>query len=75
MKRMAKLIDRLLKKAKILGLNMLRGLFSCNDDGFIQALGLDPVKYEVGADESGEMLYDADKALNDSCKLVDWDEE
>lgn len=54
---------------------MLRGLFSYNDDGFIQALGLDPVKYEVGADESGEMLYDAIKALNDSCKLVDWDEE
>lgn len=72
---MTKHIDRLLKQAKEMVSTILGGIFFCNDDGFIQALGLEPEKYKVGVDQGGNALYDADKALNDSCKLVDWDEE
>lgn len=72
---MTKLIDKLLKKAKEMVAETLFGSFTFDYDGFIEALGLNKENYKVAIDpKTGEPLYDADKALNDSCKLVDWDE-
>lgn len=44
--------------------------FSFNDDQFIEALGLNPKDYEVVLAD-GTVMYDADRALNDTAK-VDW---
>lgn len=66
-----KLIDRLLTKAKAIASSIFMSLYDCNDDDFIQALGLDPDNYKVMVGD--EAMYDSMKALNDSCESI-WSE-
>jgi hypothetical protein len=56
-----KLIDRLLKQAKEI-LTAVSFDFDDNEDGFIEALGLDPEKYRIDY-PNGEHGYDMIKAL------------
>ena len=57
------LIDRLMKKAHKLAYEVLEVMCSSNDDGFIEALGLDPKDYEIVS--NGVVVgYDDIAALN-----------
>ncbi len=60
-------VDKLIKAAKRLIVDSFSTIFSSNDDGFIEALGLNPSDYEVTL-KDGTVMYDADRALNDSVK-------
>lgn len=57
------LIDRLMKKAHRLAYEILEVMCSNNDDGFIEALGLNPKDYEIVS--NGIVVgYDDMAALN-----------
>ena len=59
-----KRVDRLIKKAKSMIIKTITGLFPPNDDGFMDALGVDPEKYKRTASD-GTVGYDFLAALND----------
>lgn len=62
-------VDKLLERARII-LNALDiGLFPPDDDEFIEALGVDKLKYEV-KHQDGTVGYDFLAALNDTVKEV-----
>ena len=61
-------IDKLLVKAREIASNLLKSLYEHNDDGFIEALGLDPERYKHMVGD--EPMYDSMAALNDSCKTT-----
>lgn len=63
-------IDQMIRKAKALLTDATCSLFSDNDDGFIDALGVDPEKYKRTAPD-GTVGYDFLKALSDTAK-EDW---
>lgn len=59
-----KKVDRLIKKAKRFAGRVISTIFPGNNDGFIEALGVDPEKYKhVSSD--GTVGYDFMAALND----------
>jgi hypothetical protein len=60
-------VNKLIKAAKKVLIDSFNTIFSFNDDGFIEALGLNPSDYEVIL-KDGTIMYDADRALNDSVK-------
>lgn len=65
------LIDRLLKQAHRLACEILEVMYSHNDDGFIEALGLAPDDFKVVSD--GVVVgYDDIAALRVACGV--WDE-
>lgn len=66
-----KLIDRLLMQAKKI-LTAKHFDYDTNEDGFIEALGLDPERYRVDY-PNGEHGYDALKALYEVEKGL-WDD-
>lgn len=65
-------INKLIKAAREILVDSFSTIFSCNDDGFIEALGLNPCDYEVKL-KDGTIMYDADRALNDSV-VEAWDD-
>ena len=68
-----KRIDKLIKQAAHLAGSFVRLFFPGNDDGFIDALGVDPEKYKLVASD-GTVGYDFMVALNDVAKEC-WSEE
>lgn len=52
-----KTIDRLLHKAKELYAKIMTIIYPDNDDGFIEALGLDPEEFQKTL-PSGEVVYE-----------------
>ena len=62
-----KRIDVLIRKTKKLIREFALSWFSGNDDGFLEALGVDPVKYERVAPD-GTIGYDFLAALNDTAR-------
>jgi hypothetical protein len=65
-------INKLITAARKMIVDSFSTIFSYNDDGFIEALGLNPSEYEVTL-KDGTIMYDADRALNDSVKEA-WDD-
>lgn len=66
------LIDRLIRKACKLAYEVLEVMYSSNDDGFIEALGLNPKDYEIVS--NGVVVgYDDMAALNTIVPNL-WDE-
>lgn len=68
-----KRIDKLIKQASHLAGSVVRMFFAGNDDGFIDALGVDPEKYKHVA-PGGMVGYDFMAALNDIAREC-WSEE
>ena len=68
-----KRIDKLIKQAIHLSVSFVRTYFPGNDDGFMDALGVDPEKYKHVASD-GTVGYDFMAALNDVAKEC-WNEE
>lgn len=64
-------VDVLLKRARMLATAIDNGEFTDDEDGFLEALGVDKSKYEV-RHKDGTMGYDFLAALNDLAKEV-WD--
>lgn len=62
-----KRIDKLIKKAVHLAGGFVKTLLPGNDDGFMDALGVDPDKYKHVASD-GTVGYDFMAALNDVAK-------
>lgn len=60
-----KKINKLIKDAKQLLGDMVKTFFSGNEDGFLEALGVDPEKYKHAAPD-GTIGYDFMAALNDT---------
>lgn len=65
-------IDRLLKKAKRVLSELAISIFTGNEDGFMDALGVDLELYAVNIPD-GSVGYDFLKALNDT-SAADWAE-
>lgn len=65
-----KLIDRLLKQAKRMLSFEIEEMYSDNEDEFIQALGLNPIKYQINV-PNGQIRYDDMAALQD-CGAITW---
>lgn len=65
-------INKLITAARKMIADSFSTIFSFNDDGFIEALGLNLDDYEVKL-KDGTVMYDADRALNDSVKEA-WDD-
>lgn len=68
-----KKIDKLIKRAKNLLTGIITDIYPSNDDGFINALGVEPELYAVQL-PNGTVGYDAMKVLNDTA-LIDWADE
>ena len=68
-----KRINALLKKAKKISETVVRSIFSQNEDGFLEALGVNPSMYEV---KQNVVLvgYDCMRALKDIVDEV-WSNE
>lgn len=62
-------VDRLLERAMAIHNSFDFGLFPNNDDGFLDALGVDKTKYEI-KHLDGTVGYDFLSALNDTAKEV-----
>ena len=62
-------INRLLERAMAIHNSFDFGLFPDNDDGFLDALGVDKAKYEI-KHLDGTVGYDFLSALNDTAKEV-----
>lgn len=68
-----KKIDKLIKTAKNLLIGIITDIYPSNDDGFIDALGVEPKLYAMQLPD-GTIGYDAMRALNDTA-LIDWEDE
>lgn len=67
-----KRIDKLIKQALQAAGDFVRDFFPGNDDGFLEALGVDPEKYKHVAPD-GTVGYDFLAALNDQAREV-WED-
>lgn len=65
-------VERLLERAREIMGSFQLGLFPDDDDGFMEALGVDKSKYEV-KHQDGTVGYDFLAALNDLA-AVEWNE-
>lgn len=65
------LIDKLLKKAYRLACEIIEAMYPDNEDGFIEALGLNPKDYEIVSNDV-VVGYDDMAALTLACGV--WDE-
>lgn len=63
-------VNRLLERARTILGSLAFGIFPDNDDGFLDALGVDKAKYEV-RNQDGTVGYDFLAALNDIAR-EDW---
>lgn len=68
MNRLDKLLLKARSKASVIGWPYI------TDISFIEALGLNPKKYEKVL-PGGEVVYNMQRAGSDSVKLIDWDDE
>ncbi len=66
-------VERLLERARAIKGSFQFGLFPDDDDGFMEALGVDKSKYEVKY-QDGTVGYDFLAALNDLA-AEDWNED
>ncbi|MFR3145663.1 MAG: hypothetical protein ACLTOT_15715 [Eubacterium callanderi] len=67
-------IDKLLSKAQELACAAMEMLFPSDEDGFLEALGINREKYAVELPD-GSTGYDFLQALNDTAADEDWSEE
>lgn len=66
-------LDRMIQTAKVLLANAAKVIFSDNEDGFLDALGVDPQRY-AREQPDGTIGYDFMKALDDTAR-ADWSAE
>lgn len=67
-------LDKLLSKVQEMARSALEMLFPPDEDGFLEAMGIDKEKYAVELPD-GSTGYDFLQALNDTAADENWSEE